>query len=363
MAMVLLFVFHQNLSLAQSAAHGGQVEVTVDFESAQAICHLLSGKKADTAQLTRVARLNGNTLLIRKVKSYSNSGETAFKATLKEIIETGTIKGDDYYDWKSVKNNLAGVTQLLNYLSLNKNSFVADIKNIIQPFTPDTLHAKVNACFLVGGGALGFTFNQDPGFYVALQKIGNDVNGLKYLVAHELYHTLQHAGQQTRQKLSAVKPPYPILASYYLLYNLWAEGTATYVGEMPKIATPAAFAKTQVDEYQKNADRKGSNFQLFEALLYRQYNDSTAQYQDLYDVGFSTGFDESSYYVGYQMVKKLIQYSGNTAVANLLVQDPLTFTANYINLYKAHPDDKLLNRFSAPIEQIVQKLMVWRDKL
>jgi len=358
-AIVILFSY----SLQAYAEQASNIKVSFDIASAQAVCKVLTLRKADTLQLQQISKLYGNTLLIRKVKGYSGAGEDVFKKTLKEIIETGTVKDQDPYNWKLVKANLPAIQKLLTYLSSNQEQFITEVQTMISSYTPLTLTATTKACFLVGGGSLGFTIGDDPTFNVALQKIGDDVEGLKYLVAHELYHNIQDAGQQTRKKATTEKPPYFIKASYALLYNLWAEGTANFVGDFEKIKNPKSFSSEQQLAFKKNADRQYANFYLFETLIYRQYTDSTARYQPLYDIAYSTAFDESSYYVGYEMAKKINQYNGNSAIAALATQDPMVFVQTYIALYKSHPEDKSFKPFSSSVEQLIEKLLIWKDRI
>jgi hypothetical protein len=341
-----------------------QVQIAIDVESAEAICRLLDQEKADTVQIGQVAALYGNQLLIQKVKGYSGSGEDVFRNTLKEIIETGTVKGRDDYNWKLVKSKLPEIKQLLAYISSDKDKFLQEVTALIQPYTPPGLQAEAKACFLAGGGSLGFTIGDDPTFNVALQKIGNDLEGLKYLVAHELYHTLQDVGQRSRRYQSREKEfSYQQKAAYYICYNLWAEGIATLVGDMSVLRNPKGFSKEQADQFRKNRERRYQNFQLLEALLYRQYNDSTMDFSETYNIAFTTAFDETSYFAGYEMAKKIAAHRGDQAIAAILLKDPIRFISDYIDLYKSRPDDKTFIRFSPSIESIVDKLLLLENKL
>lgn len=360
-SLLILLLLTINAQAQQSPTR--PITVSFDFQSAKAVCNLLAGKKIDTTVLHQVAKLYGNTLLIKKVKGYSGKGEDVFKSTLKEIITTGTIKGDDPYNWKEVQSNLKGINKLLNYLSNNQQQFTAEVQQLIGTYTPKELETETKASFIVGGGALGFTIGDDATFSVALQKIGDDLQGLKYLVAHELYHNIQSAAQNKRIKINGEKPPYHIKATYYLLYNLWAEGTANYVGDFDKIKYPAAFSREQQQQSKKNAERKVSNFYLLESLIYRQYTDTTAKYQPLYDIAYSTAFDESSYYVGQEIAAKIDHYKGATAIADLTATDPLLFIWTYIQLYRSMPNDKSFTRFSLSVEQLIEKLLDWKDRI
>lgn len=364
---IILFILFSTLittrGVAQTAATD-HLKVDIDIESAQAICELLLQQKADTVKIRKVAGTYGNKQLIKKVQGYSGAGEEDFVKTLKEIIETGTIKGRDEYNWKLVKANLNDINKLVNYISQNKESFISEVKAIIKPYTPAALKAEARACFLAGGGSLGFMIGGDPTFNVALQKIGYDIEGLKYLVAHEMYHTMQEVGQATRlYEKNDSGVTYQRKASYSLLYNLWAEGIANYVGDMSKSTSTAAFSREQKEYYQKNRERNYQNFQLFEAMLYRQNYDTTARYGDIYDIGFSIAFDETSYFVGYEMAKFLVAQKGDQVIVDLLTKDPIRFTAAYIEEYQKQPNNKNVIRFSSSIERIVADLMKLENKL
>ncbi len=356
--IVSLFSFEK----LYSQSTNDNVLVSVDFESAQAIVKLMSSKKADTNEISRVAAMTGNNKLIAKVKGYSGAGEDKFKATLKEIIETGNIKGDDHYKWKDVKNRLPEIQKLITYLSLNEKRFLEDVKALIGPYVPDTLKASARACFLVGGGALGFTTGGDPTFNVALQQIGSDLEGLKYLVAHELYHSLQDAGQDTRKTPQGASAENRFRASYQLFSNLWSEGSANFVGDMSLIKNAGDFTKSQQALLRKNDERRRENFALFDALIYKQFHDSTTSYGTSYNIVFTTGYDEVGYAMGCEIARMIVKYKGAKGLAAIIVNDPLLFVKQYIELYLAHPEDRSFIRFSKSTEMIIEKLTPWIDR-
>ncbi|MBD1393778.1 DUF5700 domain-containing putative Zn-dependent protease [Mucilaginibacter glaciei] len=346
------------------AQSGQKIKVALDFESAQLITNLLSGNQVTEAQLDAAAKAHGNQQLIVKVKGYSGAGEDVFKATLREVIETGTIKGEDKYNWKLVKSKLPEIKKLLVQIAANQESFITDVTNIIQSYTAPQITATVRACFLVGGGSLGFVNGGDNTFNVALQKVGNDYEGLKYLVAHELYHSMQDAGQKLRKKVKDKSMPYFAQASYGLAYNVWNEGTANLVGDFANVKTSGMLTIMQRDEEKKNNNRRRENFLLLESMIYKAYNDTASRTFDrMYNIAFSTSYDEAGYFMGYEMAKKIEQYSGRKAIADMLVQDPLVFFEEYIRVYKAHPEDQVMIRFDASTEQIIAKLAPWKDKI
>jgi hypothetical protein len=341
-----------------------QIKITLDFESPQIIVGLLGGKHVTDAQLKQAAEAFGSKQLIVKVNGYSGAGEDVFKNTLKELIETGNIKGNDIYNWKLVKANLLAIKSLINKIALNEKPFVADVTQIIETYTPPNISADVKACFLVGGGSLGFVNGGDNTFNVALQTIGNDYDGLKYLMAHELYHSIQDAGQSMRKQSKEKNIPYFVQASYALAYNAWNEGTANLVGDFTKLKTAGPFTTLQLKQFSKNTKRKRQNFYLLEVLLYKAYTDTASHnYDQLYNIAFTTGYDEAGYFVGYEIAKKIEKYEGAISIGRILTDDPLVSFEKYIKLYKAHPEDETFIRFEASTEEIISKLAVWKDKI
>ena len=59
--------------------------------------------------------------------------------------------------------------------------------------------------------------------------------------------------------------------------------------------------------------------------------------QASYDIGFSTAFDETSYFAGYEIAMTIEKHAGDTAIARLLLTDPIRFSADYISLCKKIP--------------------------
>ena len=364
-ALILCSVSTYSQSVS-AATKSKKLNIQLDFASAKAIINLLGQKSVTDKELDDVTTLYGSQQLIRKVTSYNseNGTEARFKKTLREIVETGTVQGDDAFDWKAVKKQQAAVQSLINQLEASPTAFLDDIYNAIAPYAPNDLAVDIRACFLVGSGAGGFTIGNDNTFNVTLQRIGDDYEGLVKMVAHELYHSVQHAGRQKRKKSlpDVADPPKNIVNPYILMYNVWAEGTATRVGDFTEIKLPKAFAKTQQDEYLLNQKRSAQNFYLFENLLYRAANDSTVDMGQLYNIAFTVAFEETSYYVGYEMAKFIEKHEGKDALAAYVSKNPVAFTQHYVELYKKYPDAGVI-KFSAPVEAIIKKTESLTDKL
>lgn len=363
LSLVWLLAIGHPLRSQSLATPEAKITIQLDFESAKTIIGLLTKTQVTDAKLMQVAKLYGNQQLIAKVTSYDKTGtEAVFKQTLRELIETGTVNGKDPFEWKVVKTNLGAVQHMIGELEA-KGPFLDDVKRCILPYCPPTTsQITARACFLVGGGALGFTIGDDDTFNVALHKIGTDYEGLVSLVAHELYHTVQQVGQRSRKKETlAGNLPKPVANASMLLTDLWSEGTATLVGDVTTSGKPKSFIQRQ-SEYQQNRQRMRQNFVLFESLLFSAYYDSTANDEQLYNIGFTTVFDQTTYYTGYQMAKAIEAYKGKAFLAALINKSPLDFCRVYVQLYKEYPD-KINFKFSSATEAILAKLEPWRDKI
>jgi hypothetical protein len=338
------------------------LNISIDFQSARAVADLLSRKRVADADLNRVAALFGNQQLIRKA-ARNNPTVTAetFKQTLRGAIENQSF-AEDPFEWQTVKRNLPEIRLLVARIEKEQNALFANLENLLQPYVPVDLKVDATAVLLVGGGSLGFTLSDDQNFYVALHKIGGDYEGLKYIVAHELYHSIQTLGREKRiASLKAVKPPDNVRNSLIIIESAYVEGTATLVGSSLGAKNLKQFGQSRQDEYKKNLARSRQNFALFEALLFQAYHDPNANLQQLYNIGFTTAFDETLYYVGYQMARDIEKYQGKQAIAALVGKNPLELFNLYVELYKKNNDPALL-KFSPTTEDILSKLQQWKGQ-
>ena len=338
------------------------LKIRIDFQSARAVADLLGRNHVSDDDLSRVAELFGNRQLVKKVAARNSSVTTeTFKQTLRRAIENQSLAADPF-EWQTVKKHLPEIRLLLNRIEKDQDALFADLENLIQPYVPGDLKADATAVLLVGGGSLGFTLNDDRNFYVALHKIGSDYEGLKYLVAHELYHSIQTLGRQKRiANLNAVKPPDNIRKSLIIIESTYVEGTATLVGSPLDAKNLKQFGQRRQDDYKKNLARSRQNFALFEALLFQAYSDPHSDIGQLYNIGFTTAFDETLYYVGYRMARDIEKYQGKRTIASLVVRNPLELFNLYVELYKKNTDPALL-KFSPTTEDILSKLQKWKGQ-
>ena len=360
-------VFILSQAIASNAQNANRSEknfkIRIDFESAKAIVDSLGRNRISNDDLNKITELSGNRQLIKKVAGYDSAATPeTFRKTLRQTVENQSFS-DDPFDWRTVRKNLTEIRLLISKIERNEAALSLELEAMIQPYVPGDLAVDVTATFLVGGGALGFKLGNAPNFYVALHKIGDDYEGLKYLVAHELYHNVQALGIQKRQaNLNRIEPPANIRNSFVIIENTYVEGAATLVGDSLKAKNLKPFGQSQQDGYKKNLARSRQNFALFEALLFQAHNDPNANIEQLYNIGFSTEFDETLYYVGYRMARDIEKYQGKQAVAALVAANPIEFFNRYVELYKKN-DDPALIKFNKSTEDILLKLREWRDKI
>ena len=359
---VILITLSYFSSAAPVIPHFKQ-KITIDYEAAEELIRLTDLKKVSDEELSKFASIYGNKLLIQKVVNSTGGNEQVFKETLKEMINTGVVNGADPYQWNKVRKELPDTKKLIASLRLNKDAFIAEIEDRISSYIPSVLPAQeLRACLLLGGTATGFVIGDGAAFCVALQNFGTDFEGLKTVMIHELYHTLQDAGQKLRKKTLTDKPAYNTKGTYYLLYNLWVEGTAEHLGDFSLILKPGSYSKKQQENKKKNDERLLANFRLTEMMIYKMYTDSNARYSALYDIGFSPVYEEVGYSVGAEMAKMLERFLGKEEVAKVIVEDPLDFITSYIKLYAEHPKE-VPYHFDKSTEAIIEKLGVWRNKI
>jgi hypothetical protein len=338
-------------------------KITIDYQAAEELIRLTKLKKVSDGELSKFASIYGNKLLIQKVSISTGGSEQIFLKTLKEMITTGRVNGPDPYQWGKVKMELPNTKKLIAQLKLSNASLIEEIEDRIGSYTPAGLPAQeLRACLLLGGKATGFVSGDDGTFCVALQYFGSDFEGLKTIMVHELYHAVQQAGQSLRKKVLTDKPPYGTKATYFLIYNLWSEGTAENLGDFSLISNPGTYSKKQIENQRKNEERLLVNFRLIDIMIYKMYTDTNARYASVYDIGFSPVYEEAGYFVGAEIARKLEHFSGKKVLASIVDQDPLDFITHYIKLYHQNPT-QVPYHFDKSTEEIVDKLSSWRNKI
>lgn len=329
------------------------IKITFDSESARATLNAFKEKKISDDELARIVKLPGNQGLIKQSSRFDKQAtEENFKTSLKQIVETGTVETDTF-SFPRVKERLAATQVLLDQIEKNNQTLANEIIDRIRQYTPPGTPIDVKIYFIAGGTSDGFAPDRKT-FYVALHYFEDDYEGLKLLMAHELYHNAQSSAISGRKFLkdgAAVN----ITNSFSLLQSTLQEGTASVVGDPLEITNGKKYISWFQGKFKNNLRRIDTNFALFDTLLYRLYNDAEADTGKLYNIGFSGTFDSALYFVGYRMARVIEKHKGKQAIASAISENPLQFFNQYIELYKKQGDSEAIP-FSKSTEEILQKL-------
>lgn len=338
-----------------SAGRQDHIRLELDSSSARALLDLFSRDNVTDEELLRVMKLPATQAMIRQAARFDPSAtEANFKSSLRRVVETGSSEQDPFR-FAIVKARLEPVRSLLKQIDDSPQTFVDGVSGRMREYAPENVALKSTVHFIVGGTSDGFAPNGDT-FYIALHYYGDDYEGLKMLTAHELFHNVQAVLKQAQggDKRTPAAPA-NVSNSFAILGNTVNEGTASMVGDALLLPGGKQYSDFLRAKYKKNLDRIKSNFALFEALLYRAYNDPGADYNQLYNLGFSGTWDSPLYFVGYRMGKVIEKYKGKEAIKASVGAEPLQFFNQYIEIYKKHDDPEIV-RFSKSCEEILQKL-------
>jgi len=220
----------------------------------------------------------------------------------------------------------------------------------MQPYLPDDYEGDITIQILAGGQATGFTFDEEPVFYLAANRIGDDAAGMELIIVHELFHVVQARRSPWKPAgIRALKAENPTKGNVMEhLYNGYLEGCATFVanpsdysGDGPTVT----FFKEGKELNMKYIKRR---FVTFEAYMSQLWYDSHADAEAIYSAGF---FDDGPmYFVGFRMAEALVAAHGQNYLKTALDQSPAQFYLDYQNLCR---DDKKLPCLSTSAESII----------
>jgi hypothetical protein len=332
------------------------IEISFDYESARAVLDLFDAERVTDEDLSHAAELPGNLGLIRQAARFSpKATKDKFRESLREILETGSIE-DDVFRFVTVRQRLEKTRKLLEGIERDPVGLKTEIAERIEAYLPAGLSVSANVHFLLGGTSDGFAPSADT-FYVALHYFEDDIEGLKVLMAHELYHIAQSVARTAPGRDAAPdKDVEPVMIrSLGLLRNTMNEGTASLVGDPLIVKDGGKYTLWFQTKYRRNLQRIKTNFALFDALLFRLFQDPDADPNELYMIGFSGMWDSPLYFVGYHMAKAIEKHDGREAVAAAMEESPIRFFGRYIEICRTLDDPEMV-RFSRSTEDIMSAL-------
>ncbi len=324
----------------------------MDTSAARATLDVLTGAvPATPAELERVAMLPANQAQIRHAASFRPGDTTAsFVEALGRAARKEPL-GDDAWGFGVVEARLAVTKALLAKVEAAPGALSSAVAARLSGFVPEGETAHVNVHFIVGGTSDGFAPGGDD-FYIALHYLRGDVEGLRILMSHELFHILRRALQPAERDVAAAPPR--VRAARRLLDQTMNEGVASWIGDPTRATGGGPYVEWFAQKFKRNLDRLDQNVTLFDTLLFRSWNDAGADPDKLYMLGFSGQWDSPLYFVGYAMARTLAEKEGPSAVPAAVRAGPEAFFARYRTAAKKGEDAPV--RFAGSTEEILTAL-------
>ncbi len=232
----------------------------------------------------------------------------------------------DYFRFTEVIENREDLRRIVDRLSEQTNGFSGATTDLVNAYTPAKLKYDGTATVIVGGPSCG-GWATDGGFYVDLPCIGDDDVGLRYLIAHEIYHGVQS------EFVPTVAEDAP--AEIKIFDSIIREGSAITVANYADIEDPGAYTKLSQRINRKNASRTDENFDLLDlAFVFLAKSDDPADADKVYNIGLSGLFDSPFYYVGAEMVQTIENAFGRDALLCVMGLQQAEFIFAYDAAYE-----------------------------
>jgi Putative zinc dependent peptidase (DUF5700) len=336
--------------------------VGLDVSGASAV---LAAALADTAHAAAAADAAlGNAavraMIVKMAKYDTTVTPAAFKAAVLRLSHGGDGAP---FDLARLRADPASTQRMLTRLTTDSAAIAQRLADRLRSFTPDGMAVQTTMHILVGAAHQNGWVPEDnhADFYLDLGFHGEEVESMTNSASHELFHVVQEIAQPDLNAQITDQPNLGVDArerhrARAILLNLVIEGMASYVGD-PSIyqSTGPRMARDQ-KELQRELDRAGDIFALFDTILFRAAHDPDAPLGALLKLGFGGSWDETGYYVGYRMSKVIDRYAGRDRLRALVNAPPADFVMEYIRIARAHPNDPEITPLAPASIAIVKAL-------
>jgi hypothetical protein len=340
----LLSVYSCNALSAAPLDNDSAGVFELEMSAADAIILVFEKGQVSPAELDQLLQLDDIKTSIRHTANFNKDATVeAYKESLLDVL-AGNEPDTDPFQFAAVKRKLPEIRELYAKIKKDPAALMREVFSQMAGYMPEGIKLDGVAHLLVGGGSDGFATGGD--FYVGLHFFGNDYVGLKLLMAHEIYHLAQN--QFFPLPVDSWKGMTQIQAA---LNETLVEGSATLVGD-PTGVNGGSYVEWYRKKFDRNLARIDQNFRLLELMLYRLSKDSGSRFGQYYQLGFSGSWDSPLYFVGYKMAKTILDHRGKPRLVELYSEGPIAFFREYIALYNARPESKIIH-FSPAIENII----------
>ena len=336
------------ICLCFNTIHGQEIKVNYDYSAVKKLIEIVDKGALLENDFNELIGLNGSKAYLKKMATFfTGIDELSFKRSL-EAAAKGTPLANDPFRFERVLSSIPEAKKLLTEVMLKEEELTQNSISLLSQYSPENIQIEATVYMILGITGGGWTFDDEPNsFYVDFSSMKDDINGLTYLSAHELFHLVQYRFMNTTPSKSNKVA--------FLLDQMLREGSAVYAADFTKISSLGYYVDFSKKEYERNFRRMESNFALFESLIYQAHYDPEANVDSLYNIGLSGMYQSPLYYVGYHMISLIERYSGRQELIALLNESPDKLVLAYNKLCIEHRNtDKTCIPLSKTLLQILE---------
>lgn len=325
--IIVFFTLLFNLNL-----NGQEISITYNYSTVKKLIEIFNKGELLENDFNELIELEGSKAYLKKLATFfSGIDEPSFKRSL-EMAVIGSPLENDPFMFDRVIKSIPDAKNLLTKVIMLEDELTKNSISLLEEYSPENIKIEATVYMILGITGGGWTFDDDPNsFYVDFSSMKDDINGLTFLSAHELYHLIQYR---------FINPvPNKSKKVEYLLDQMLREGSATYVADFTKLNVSGSYVDFSKKDYERNFRRMESNFALFETLIYQAKNDPLSKIDLLYNIGLSGMYQSPLYYVGYHMIKLIEKYNGRDGLIALLKKYPNELILAYNELCIKHKNE------------------------
>lgn len=319
-------------------------EIRLDADAARQVLEALQDPELELEAALRIASLEGNRALIHKENSYGN-GEVDEDVFARELVATarGQASEGNRFRFDQVKRDRDAIAVTVDAILADPEQFVGWSEQRISAFAPPGVEPELRGFLVAGGRASGFAFGT-PEFFLNIAHFAGQPGTARLSFAHELYHGLQGYASKhlpvpnpdrrfNEEKFGSMVAG-PERDSYLInafLTLLLTEGAAIYVGDPALIEEKGGMATFERDRFDTQLARLDRLATQLDLSLTGLVSTPPVDFGAIYAFGFY-GPDQPLYFLGYEMVRRIVAEQGAAKIAELINADGCTFARTYIGL-------------------------------
>jgi len=297
-------------------------DVSLRIDPGQALAILDAMSRKDAAAADDIAAMHGTRELVAHHAPFSDQVTLEhFRASLGDAL-AGKPRSD-LWGFDRLVENAAAVRASVAQIAGDPAAFGKALEAIIAPYTPAGLELSIDVGLVIGTPGAGWT--DRPGeFFFDVGRPAGDLEGIKVVCAHELYHLVM-ARLQAAPKLAEDDA---LGRLERVLLGAIDEGMASHVARFTRGETGAT-SRAGLRYERLNADRMRENFRLVDAMILAMLRSGAVTADDVDRIAFGGAFDEPGYYVFREMAAGIEAARGRETLVRLAGGSPAAFVLAY----------------------------------